>query len=116
MIEENVLNKRIRYRHGEELCEAKIRNLHEMEFRILIVKIMKELRNRMDAQSEKLEVFNKELENLNNSQTIAWWAIVHGDSPGKNTVVGFYALLQGIFSTQGSNPGLLHCKWILYNN
>ena len=26
---------------------------------------------------------------------------VHGDSPGKNTVVGCYALLQGIFPTQG---------------
>ena len=24
------------------------------------------------------------------------------------------ALLQGIFPTQGSNPGLLHCRWILY--
>ena len=32
---------------------------------------------------------------------------VHGDSPGKNTGVGFHALLQGIFSTQGWNPGLL---------
>ena len=31
---------------------------------------------------------------------------VHGDSPGKNTGVGYYALLQGIFPTQGSNPGL----------
>ena len=32
---------------------------------------------------------------------------VHGDSPGKNTGVGCHALLQGSFSTQGSN---LHCK------
>ena len=30
------------------------------------------------------------------------------DSPGKNTGVGYYALLQGIFLTQGSNPHLLH--------
>ena len=30
---------------------------------------------------------------------------VHGDSPGKNTGVGCHALLQGIFSTKGSNPG-----------
>ena len=36
------------------------------------------------------------------------------DFPGKNTGVGCQALLQGIFPTQGSNPGLLHCKWILY--
>ena len=33
---------------------------------------------------------------------------VHGDSPGKDTGVGCHALLQGIFPTQGSNPGLLH--------
>ena len=32
------------------------------------------------------------------------------DSPGKNTGVGCHALLQGIFLTQGSNTGLLHCR------
>ena len=32
---------------------------------------------------------------------------VHGDSPGKNTGMGYRALLQGIFPTQGSNPGLV---------
>ena len=32
---------------------------------------------------------------------------VHGDSPGKNTRVGCYALLQGIFPTQGLNLCLL---------
>ena len=39
---------------------------------------------------------------------------VLGDSSGKNTGVGFHVLLQGVFPTQGSNPGLLHCRWILY--
>ena len=39
---------------------------------------------------------------------------VHGDTPGKNTWGGRRALLQGSFPTQGSNPGLLHCSWILY--
>ena len=39
---------------------------------------------------------------------------VHGDSPGKNTGVGCHALLQELFPTQGSNPGLPHCMWILY--
>ena len=36
------------------------------------------------------------------------------DSPGKNTGVGCHALLQGIFSTQGSTPGPPHCRQILY--
>ena len=36
------------------------------------------------------------------------------NSPGKNTRVGSHGLLHGIFLTQRSNPGLLHCRWILY--
>ena len=36
------------------------------------------------------------------------------NSPGKNTGVGCHSLLQGVFPTQGSNPGFLHCKQILY--
>ena len=36
------------------------------------------------------------------------------NSPGQNTKVGSLSLLQGIFPTQGSNPGLLHCRQILY--
>ena len=36
------------------------------------------------------------------------------DFPCKDTGVGCHLLLQGIFPTQGSNPGLLHCKHILY--
>ena len=40
--------------------------------------------------------------------SVAW------NSPGKNTGVHCHALLQGIFPTQESNPGLLHCRWILY--
>ena len=39
---------------------------------------------------------------------------VHGDSPGKNIGEGCHSLLQGIFWTQGLNPGLPHCRWILY--
>ena len=39
---------------------------------------------------------------------------VRGDFPGKNTGVGCHALLQGIFPTQGLNPGLLHCRQNLY--
>ena len=36
------------------------------------------------------------------------------DSPGKSTGMGYHALLQGIFPTQGLNPGLPHHRWILY--
>ena len=40
---------------------------------------------------------------------------VHGDSPSKNTGVSYHALLQGIFPTQGSNPGLPQYRRILYH-
>ena len=36
------------------------------------------------------------------------------NSPGQNTGVGSLSLLQGIFLTQESNWGLMHCRWILY--
>ena len=36
------------------------------------------------------------------------------NSPGQNTGLGSCSLLQGIFPTQGSNPGLPHCRQILY--
>ena len=39
---------------------------------------------------------------------------VLSDSPGKDIGVGCHALLQGIFPSQGSNPGLLHFRRILY--
>ena len=46
--------------------------------------------------------------------TIALQVLCPWDSPGKNTGVGCHFLLQGIFPTQGLNPGLLHCRQILY--
>ena len=36
------------------------------------------------------------------------------NSPGQNTGVGGLSLLQGLFPTQGSDPGLLHCRQIFY--
>ena len=36
------------------------------------------------------------------------------NSPGQNIGVGSLSLLQRIFPMQGLNPGILHCRWILY--
>ena len=36
------------------------------------------------------------------------------NSPGQNTGVGSLSLLQRMFSTQELNPGIPHCRWILY--
>ena len=39
---------------------------------------------------------------------------VHGILQARILGVGCHSLLQGIFLSQGSNPGLLHCRQILY--
>ena len=44
------------------------------------------------------------------SWTVAHQALLSMDPPGKNIGMGCHALLQGIFPTQGSNPGLPHCR------
>ena len=42
-----------------------------------------------------------------------WLLVTHGlYRPGYWS--GYHSLLQGIFPAQGSNPGLPHCRWILY--
>ena len=47
--------------------------------------------------------------------TVAPQAPLSIDSLGKNTGVSCHSLLQGIFPTWGLNPGLLHCRQILYH-
>ena len=41
-----------------------------------------------------------------------WTICSPWNSPGQNTRVGSFFLLQGIFPTQGSNPGFPHCRQI----
>ena len=36
------------------------------------------------------------------------------DSPGQNTGMGSLFLVQVLFQTEGLNPGILHCRWILF--
>ena len=51
-------------------------------------------------------------------QTVARWAPLSWNSSefhGRNTGVGSHSLLKGIFPTQGSNFGLLHCRQILHH-
>ena len=38
---------------------------------------------------------------------------VHGILQAR--ILGYHSLLQGIFPTKGLNPGLLHCRQILYH-
>ena len=47
--------------------------------------------------------------------TVALQAPLSLDSPGKHTGIGCHFLLQGIFLTQGSSPGLQHYRQILHH-
>ena len=47
--------------------------------------------------------------------TVASQAPRPWNSPGKNTGMGCHALLQVILQSKGSNPGLPHCRQILYH-
>ena len=47
--------------------------------------------------------------------TVAHQAPLSMGFPGKSTGVGCHFLFQGIFPTQGSNPGLPHCRQTLYH-
>ena len=66
----------------------------------------------LESKSSSLSVVSDSLQphGLEPASLLCPW-----NSPGKNTGVGCHALLQGIFPTQGSNPGLPHCRWILYH-
>ena len=66
----------------------------------------KENKRRRKEQSESCSVMSNSLQPYG---LYSPW-----NSPGQNTEEGSYSLLQGIFPTQGSNPGLPHCRQILY--
>ena len=57
----------------KQLNEVETGNFPEKEFRIMILKMIQDLKNRMEAKIEKMqEMFTKDLEELKNKQ---WWII-----------------------------------------
>ena len=69
----------------DQINEEEIGNLPEKEFRVMIVKMIQDLRNRMEAWIKKIqEMFNKDLEELKNKQTEMNYTITEM----KNTLEG----------------------------
>ena len=64
----------------------------------------------LDKSSEWSESCSVVFESLQPHELYSPW-----HSLGQSTEVGNRSLLQGIFPTQGSNPGLPQCGWILYH-
>ena len=72
----------------KQLNEVEIGNLPEKEFGIMIVRMIQDLRKRMEAKIEKMqEMFNKDLEQLKNKQTEM-----------NNTITEMKTILEGINS------------------
>ena len=70
----------------DQINEEKIGNLPEKEFRIIIIKMIQNLGNRMEAWIEKIqEMFNKDLEELKKEQTVM-----------NNTITEMANILEGI--------------------
>ena len=53
----------------KQLNEVEIGNIPEKEFRIMIVKMIQDLRKRTEANIEKMQVFTKDLQELKNKQS-----------------------------------------------
>ena len=62
-------NEKEKYVSEEQLIEVETGSLPEKEFRAMIVKMSQDLGKRLEAQTKKIqEMFNKELEDLKNTQ------------------------------------------------
>ena len=69
---------------------------------LIAFKILDEIRHTSLVQEKKIFVWHSATPWTKPSRLLCPW-----NSPGKNTEVGSHSLLQGIFPTQGANPGLL---------
>ena len=91
-------------------------------YRRTVWRVLKETKSRATIWSSNLTPGHISRQSESESHSVVSDSLwLHGlyspwNSPGQNTGVGSLTLLQGIliFPTQGSNPGLPHCEWILY--
>ena len=66
--------------------------------------------------SQTFNLWNVKVKSLSHVQLfVTPWTEEPTNFPGKSTGVGCHFLLQGIFPTQGSNPGLPHSRQTLYH-
>ena len=94
-------NKKITHRMGENISKQ------SNQQGINLQNIQRALHSRVLSHFSHVQLFVT-------LWTVACQAPLPWDSPGRNIGVGGHALLQGIFPTQGLNPGLLYCRWIVY--
>ena len=77
------------------------------------------IRYRISSHCHSFNVTVNEVKSESKSHSVVSDSLQsHGNSPwnslGQNTGMGSLSLLQVFFRTQGSSPGLTHCRWIIY--
>ena len=85
---------------------------YPIKFVILWELFFGKCRTLCESGSVNLSVISDSLQHhgLEPARLLCTW-----DFPGKHTGEGCHSLLQGIFLTQCLNPGLWHCRQILYH-
>ena len=66
------------------------------------------------TQNERISVLSLSDSDLVLNRLSYVWLVTPWNFPGKNTGVGCHSFLREILPIQGRNPGLLHCRRILY--
>ena len=91
-------------------------NINNQEWKVKVTQSRPTLWDLMDyRQKERKWSCSVMSDSLPPHGQVACTRLLHPwDFLGKSTGVGCHFLLQGIFPTQGSNPGLLHCRQTLY--
>ena len=81
--------------------------------------MMKEKKRRKEKRKNEKRIERNKVKSLSHVwffvTPLAYQAAPPWNFPGKNTIVGCHFFLQGSFPTQGLNPGLLHCRQMLYH-
>ena len=70
---------------------------------------------KLKGEKERYTYLNAEFQRIARRDKKAFLSDQCKEIQENHTGVGCHALLQGIFPTQGLNPGLLHSRWILYH-
>ena len=97
-------------KHGQNYTKAQIIKLLKTSNKEKIFKAIRRKNYTLHIESEVAQLCPTLWSHgLQSTRLLCPW-----DFPGKSTGVGCHFLLQGIFLTQGSNPGLLHCRQTPY--
>ena len=108
--------RRLSFSGSTEILPFRFFGLHYFEWASQVVLVIKNKQTKRKASCNVGDISESEREShsvmsdsLQPSGLYSPW-----NSPGQNTGAGGLSLLQGIFPIQGLNPGLLHCRQILY--